>query len=711
VFWVHAGTRARFEEGYCRIAEATKMSGRDNPKADILRLVRNWLSDKRKGRWLMVVDNADDASVFFQDVSQNRAADGSDVSQAELLSDFLPQSPNGAILFTSRSRDAAYRLTGDHGSIVEVRPMNDDDALALLDKKLGSIARQDEAAELIRTLDYMPLALTQAAAFIRQRAPLMSLSRYINEVRRSDADRARLLERDVGDSRRDGRASNSIMTTWQISFEYIRKQTPTAARLLSLMSLFDRQGIPESLLQKRYRRNQDEDKDEEKGAHFDDDIHTLISFSLVEVGVYEQEFEMHRLVQFSTKKWLELSNKLEQWKQTYVMLMDESYPVGRHKNWPACQALFPHAAAVLDSRPENAEGLKAWASVLFKASWYAGEIGQYEAAENMNRIALEEKESLLGLEHPSTLTSVSNQAVVLQYQGKYEAAEAMNRRALEGYEKALGNEHPDTLTSLDNLAVVLQYQGKYEAAEAMNRRALEGREKALGNEHPYTLTSVSNLAVVLQYQGKYEAAEAMNRRALGGREKALGNEHPNTLTSVSNLAVVLRYQGKYEAAEAMNRRALEGREKALGNEHPNTLTSASNLAVVLQYQGKYEAAEAMNRRALEGREKALGNEHPNTLTSASNLAGVLQYQGKYEAAEAMNRRALGGREKALGRKHPDTLTSVYCLAFLSHRWGRYEEAMLLYTRASTGYTIAFGPDHPTTQACLYHQLSLEQLLH
>jgi hypothetical protein len=38
--------------------------------------------------------------------------------------------------------------------------------------------------------------------------------------------------------------------------------------------------------------------------------------------------------------------------------------------------------------------------------------------------------------------------------GKYEAAEEMNRRALEGYEKVLGKEHPDTLTSLSDMASV-----------------------------------------------------------------------------------------------------------------------------------------------------------------------------------------------------------------------------------------------------------------
>jgi len=70
---------------------------------------------------------------------------------------------------------------------------------------------------------------------------------------------------------------------------------------------------------------------------------------------------------------------------------------------------------------------------------------------------------------------------------------------LNGNEKVLGVEHPSTLTSVSNLALVFRYQRKYEAAEEMNRRALNGSEKVLGVEHPSTLTSVSNLALVLQY--------------------------------------------------------------------------------------------------------------------------------------------------------------------------------------------------------------------
>ncbi|KAF2179981.1 TPR-like protein, partial [Zopfia rhizophila CBS 207.26] len=284
------------------------------------------------------------------------------------------------------------------------------------------------------------------------------------------------------------------------------------------MSLFDRQGIPESLLHDRYQGDDDGEAD------FEEDIHTLTSYSLVGMSAEGSEFEMHRLVQFSTKKWLELYNELGRWKEKYVGLMDDSYPVGRHENWTVCQALFPHAQVAVGCRPTEAKAVEAWASVLFKAAWYASEMGMYDAAQEMGQNALEAREATLGLEHPDTLASVSNLGLVLESQGKYEEAEAMHRRALEGSEKMLGLEHPDTLASVSSLGLVLESQGKYEEAEAMHRRALEGSEKMLGLEHPATLASVSNLGSVLENQGKYKEAEAMHRRALEGSEKSLEPE-------------------------------------------------------------------------------------------------------------------------------------------------------------------------------------------
>ncbi|KAF7502175.1 hypothetical protein GJ744_006771 [Endocarpon pusillum] len=697
VFWVHASNVARFEQAYRDIAAKVKLPGREDPKTNILRLVHDWLCDERNGRWLMVVDNADDDRVFYSPYfNLGSVAQGAGSAQEVApLASFLPQTANGWILVTSRDLVAAVNLVGLRYNVIQVEPMAEQDAFALLKSKVRvDESSEDDARALIKTLEGIPLAVTHAAAYIAVRESRVTFSTYLDLFHESEENQTYLLNsQEARDIRRDASVSDAVITTWQISFEQIRKTKHEAAKLLSLMTMFDRQGVPEHVLYEGRTRLQ-----------FEEAVAPLFSFSLVrtqtrkqsEQQVEGQLFEMHSLVQLATKKWLELHGQVDMWQKASLRIMAAAFPNGQYETWTACRALLPHSRKVLGYSVGEDEAKLHGAMIATKTAWYLTLVGEYATAESIGRSAIVARQEILGPEHPDTLTSVSNLGSVLESQGKYEEAEAMDRRALEGREKVLGPEHPDTLTSVSNLGWVLERQGKYEEAEAMDRRALEGYEKVLGPEHPHTLTSVSNLGWVLERQGKYEEAEAMDRRALEGYEKVLGPEHPHTLTSVSNLGLVLESQGKYEKAEAMDRRVLEGREKVLGPEHPDTLTSVSNLGSVLERQGKYEEAEAMDRRALEGYEKMLGPEHPHTLTSVSNLGLVLESQGKYEEAEAMDRRALEGGEKVLGPEHPHTLTSVSNLGSVLSRQGKYEEAEAIDRRALEGYEKVLRPEHPHT---------------
>ena len=60
----------------------------------------------------------------------------------------------------------------------------------------------------------------------------------------------------------------------------------------------------------------------------------------------------------------------------------------------------------------------------------------------------------------------------------------------------LGDEHPDTLSSMNNLASTLRALGDFGKARALYREALSGFEKLLGIEHPNTQTVASNLEVL-----------------------------------------------------------------------------------------------------------------------------------------------------------------------------------------------------------------------
>jgi hypothetical protein len=65
VFWVLASSAATFTQSYREIADAAKIPGREDPKADLLDLVSRWLKEERNGPWLMIIDNNDDAELLF----------------------------------------------------------------------------------------------------------------------------------------------------------------------------------------------------------------------------------------------------------------------------------------------------------------------------------------------------------------------------------------------------------------------------------------------------------------------------------------------------------------------------------------------------------------------------------------------------------------------------------------------------------------------
>jgi tetratricopeptide (TPR) repeat protein len=709
VFWVHASTKARFEEAYRDIAQRLELPGLDDPKTDILRLVRNWLCNETNGKWIIILDNADDIGTFSP--KQTRTNEEQPGNSSTSLTDYLPQSPNGSILITSRSKDAASRLAGGYHNIKEVETLGEHQALQLLRNKLQGEASDEDASDLIRTLDYIPLAITQAAAYVNRHAPRITISDYLGDFQKSNRSKESLLNHDTGDLRRDKSASNSVVTAWQITFEHIRKESRCAADLLSLMSCFNPQEIPEFAL-RNYTQNREgrirnakrlfsgtyqlrDRRQESAQIDFDSDITLLKAYSLISVTTEKGILKMHPLVQLCTRAWLSSSRKLKDWELSFLALMRKEFMSKKAENWIECRQLVPHVESFGLSEPTRTS-MKQWIQLTVDVGSLLWQNGKYNEAEKLNRRALEGYENQPGVHGLDTLSSVTSLALVLQAQGKYDEAEKLHRRALEGYEKQLGVHHLNTLISVNNLASVLHYQGKYDDAKKLYQRALEGKEKKLGVHHLDTLISVNNLASVLRDQGKYDEAEKLNRRALEGYEKQLGVHHLNTLRSVNNLASVLHYQGKYDEAEKLNRRALEGREKELGVDHPHVFTSMNKLARTLRDQGKYDEAEKLNLRALEGRKKVLGAQHPDTLTSMDHLAGVLRYQEKYDEAERLVERALEGREKVLGVYHPDTLTSVSNLAGILRDQGKYDDAKKLYQRALEGRQKALGVDHPDT---------------
>nr|POE62760.1 isoform 2 of nephrocystin-3 [Quercus suber] len=712
VLWIHASDAVRYETSVRDTADLVRIEGRAEPQANIFALFRDWLRDERKGRWVIVLDNADDVDFLFHRDSHNGLK----------LYDYLLRCNHGTVLITTRSSRAAARLV-EPSQIVAILPMDEKHAVELLEKKLGQQTSRAELTSLAHALEYMPLAIAHAAAYILKRAPRCSVSQYLEQLQSSEQSKIDLLSAESENLRRYHDAKNSIILTWQVSFEYLCRFKKSAADLLSLMSFFHHQEIPDFLLRdadyelmnlesrlrssakapriwtRLFRRRLlapfaslrkegpltrngkyegiDDCPSSSTNQTLKEDIITLRDYHFISVAPAATSFEMHRLVQLAAQTWLKASGQYKRYAERSVHHINVAFPPGDYENWQRCQMLYPHAQSTLDLNMIDRDARLGRSFILLKAATFIKNRGDYEAAEKSNRKALESTEKILGEDHYHTSGSINNLAWVLRLQGKPYAAETMFRRALASQEKVLGREHHDTLACASNLASVLTDQCKYEAAETMLRQTLASQEEILGIEHPDTLGSVHSLGVVLHRQNKYEAAETVYRRAVEGRERVLGKEHPDTLSTVSNLVSALQRQGNYRLAETMTRQTLASQEKALGEEHPATLGTASNLALLLTYLDKDDVAETTYRRVLASQQKVLGQGHSDTLTTIHNLALVLRMQDKDEAAETMYQ-AVEGRGRVLGKQHPDTLVSMDCLARICQDTGRWQEAEELF---------------------------------
>ncbi|KAJ8115125.1 hypothetical protein OPT61_g3150 [Boeremia exigua] len=678
-------------EGYLEIAKKINLDGWNDPNVNFMQLVDTWLRNDANGSWLWVLDSADNPDVFSDAhfTPPHTAAKARSTSLEPQLPACLPITTKGSILITSRNRELACLLTGLEGNVVEVGPMDDQDAYALLQKKPSCTINKDEAIMLIKALDYLPLALTQALAFIN-RTPRMSISKYLKEI---EHDRACLLGRNLVDIRRDAGAPSSLMTTWQISFDYIRERSPTAARLLSLMSLFDRQRIPKSLLVDKYTGQ------EHGNSDFRHDIYMLSSFCLVKTSANEDTFEMHGLVQLSTLKWLEYNEELEYWKRVYLVIINESFLDTKPGNWSVCQPLFPHVQAALDNHPKGAdssEPLEVWATLSYKASWYIGAIGYHNKAYQLAADSLDVREILLHPEDLDLLDSFHNVGVMLSRLGRYKEAEKMYNKAAEVQERVLGGSHTDTLFSKLNLAILYDKQGHWVKAESLLQKIIKLSSSLDSNVgRSLRLSMLGQLVVTHSNFGRNEEALALSARIIEAREKELGSNHRMTLVAKDNLAHEYRKQDRFDEAELLELEVLRIR-KLDGHTQTEILSSKGSLATTYNGQGRWKEAEELLQEVLSQTQATYGTNHEHTIIAMTNVARSYWAQGRFSESETLELQIIDLRKALFGENHPLTLKTKAKLVDTYHKLGRHKESESLISEVIAVYESTLGPEHLLT---------------
>lgn len=299
--------------------EITKKTGahrlyrdRDAPRKSNVDRVKKQLTNL-KAPWLLIFDNADDPDLDIEP--------------------YLPMGETGANLITTRNE--LFDLNGARNTI-KVDSLDIDDSVEVF-RKANNISNLEFDAKGKKNKKYhgvikdlvgdklggLPLAIIQAASVMRRKG--WEPSDYIAKF---DKKRAELMR----DNRVQAKTNHRpVYTTWEVSIDAItekdNEESQDALELLDLFSCFDRQGIPQRLFRRAWKRvhygiigedflgkitggkewfwthqpnifrsDGEESSWEKVENRFDNAVELLRSFSLVSYNSERKRIAMHPLV-------------------------------------------------------------------------------------------------------------------------------------------------------------------------------------------------------------------------------------------------------------------------------------------------------------------------------------------------------------------------------------------------------------------------------
>lgn len=551
---------------------------------------------------MLVIDNVDDIEILDQYLPSDNGP--------KTLLRLIPHRQHGKIMVTTRDRRVGERLAV-RGRTVNVPPMSLSEGRKLLASYLPSARDYEQGGlnELVETLDCLPLAISQAAAYMTEN--YMDVAEYLALLDEGGEEMEALLSESFSDHRRGEAIDNSVLKTWKLSFDQITRRISRAADMLSLMSMFDRQGVPEDLLR----------KPGEPRHVFISALATLQNFSLITRTNNAGTYHMHRLIQIAVRTWLQLKGALLKWKEEATHVLSTRFPSGEYETWSVCDTLIPHVRVVLEFGQLPRESLLRRAEVLKKVAWFDRRQDRWLLAHSRAKEAATLFEQILGPEAPQTLSCKVNSADALIELEKPREAEQLLVDIMPAMQRVYGSDHPETLRNQGNQGWAKFRYGDFETADTQLRDVARKRESVLGFMHPDTLLALNNVAVnaaQLSWEASEEAVD-LGRKVLAARTEIFGPDHIDVLETQGNLANFLDNIDKYEEAERFYKSTIVAKDRIYGPGNPWTLTLMHNLAVCYNKQDKYAQAVELDKAVLSSRIKILGEDHIDTLMSRHNL--------------------------------------------------------------------------------------------
>ncbi|KAF4999624.1 hypothetical protein FGRMN_2372 [Fusarium graminum] len=602
VFWAPALSRASFEQSCVQIIDDCKIPTTDDK--DAIETVRQYLSSERAGKWLLIVDNADDTETVMGSTNTEKGIYRS-----------LPQSSQGRILFTTRYRKVAVSVAGRN--IVDVPAMSQDEATSYLEEALiDGIPPSDEHAthRLLELLTHLPLAITQTAAYVNENQ--IPLTKYIQLFENTDRDRLELLNTEFQDDTRYEQSQDPVATTWFISFDRIRQDDGLALRILMFLSCVEPKAIPESML-----------PEGESQQQLTRAIGTLCGYKFLDRRGSSGMFDMHSLVHLATKLWVAKNDSEKEQTKATIARLWEVFPSDNWENRELWRQYMPHVIKILRCADD------AWSQELRDLVFWAGRCllvdGRVTETVGLLERLVAAQEITLAKSHLDQLLSQHQLAVAYRGNGQINEAIALIEHVIAVQETILPETHILRLALQSTLAIAYLDKGQTrEAIELLNH--VVAMTQTLAETHPLRLVSQNTLAIVYLNNGQVtEAIELLEHVVT--MKQTLEETHSGRLALQDTLARAYLDNGRATEAIELLEHVVNIQEKILPEDHPDRLVSQHELAGAYLNNGLVtEAIELLEH--VVTMKQTLAETHPRRLASQRELARAYRADGRLEEA-------------------------------------------------------------------------------
>ncbi|MBS4169438.1 FxSxx-COOH system tetratricopeptide repeat protein [Neochlamydia sp. AcF95] len=607
IWWLNAASEAALLQSYSSLAEKLHIFlTKEEEKEDkaLVKKVHCYL--KENPGWLLIFDDAENATD---------------------LNSWLPES-GGHLLITSR------KPNWPNAHVFPVGVFKREESIELILKITHLEDQKEEAGKLADLLQNLPLAVSQAAFYIKE----THIS--IEEYREKFEQHYKVLwEFEVPPDIYQA----TVQVTWHVSMQKIRqeeakqKETNESSSLVDPLMQFcaylSSQGIPRRLLKdwviKLY-------ESETPLLDINHTIDLLRRYSMIEANA--EAINIHSLVQLVTRDQLKKEEQKELCRK-HVCFLNQvfKYHARDLTKVKSDLVLIPHVESITN----HARALEVEENGVLNLKQATGDYFYYQGAY---------EESKKNWEFCS-LQDIVNRNTPIRLVIKYKLACSLIKleqhfQALHHLLQILKVIEKDTafppffvMLIFESLGIISRKQGFYHLALETHQSILLMAQKGIEIE-PLLLANIyEGLGLSLQKLEHYHEAKENYEKALEIQLKHYTEHHPNLAITYVNLGTVLRDLGDYDSAEKQFKKAIKIYKKVYPKDHPALAEVYLNLGVALRDQKKYTFSKKKYKKAL----KIYTTSSPNSHLLGdiyNNLGDLFIKLGKNDKAEVYFRKTL-----------------------------------------------------------------------